>query len=72
MPYFKVDNSVDVNKVTIRASATSAPNITSGAGAPSHTAPNGSMYLRTNASDADDALYMRIGGAWAPILGETA
>ena len=72
MPYFKVDNSVDVNKLIIRASKTSGPFLSAGSGAPTKAAPNGSLYLRTDASDADDALYMRIGGAWAPILGETA
>ena len=46
------------------------PTITSGTGAPSATtAPNGSMYLRTNAGTADLAIYMRIGGSWVAIVG---
>lgn len=46
--------------------------VTTGAGAPSAAASNGAMYLRTDATNGDDALYVRIAGAWVPILGNTA
>lgn len=64
-------------KVTIatagtEASLTSSPTITSGSGAPSATAPDGSIYLRTDGTDADDTLYVRAGGAWIAHKGQTA
>jgi len=71
-PYFKVDAPVDVNEVIVRASATSAPTVSSGAGVPSASNPNGSLYMRTDATNGDDAVYMRVAGAWVPILGQTA
>ena len=62
--------------VGVRTSATeddaSSPTITAGAGAPSAAEPNGSLYMRTNASNGDDALYARIGGSWVALLGHTA
>ena len=70
-PYFKIDAPVDVNSITIRAGAASAPTITSGSGAPTAAADNGSLYMRTDAANGDDAIYMRIGGAWVPILGHS-
>lgn len=51
---------------------TAAPTITSGSGAPSAAEPNGSIYLRTNGTDADDTLYVRAGGAWIAHKGQTA
>ena len=33
-----------------------APTVTSGSGAPTETEPNGSIYLRTNAANADQAV----------------
>ena len=57
----------------VRTSATevdsTVPTITAGAGAPSASAPNGSVYLRTNGGTADLAIYVRQGGAWIPMLG---
>ena len=62
--------------VGVRTSATEAdsstPTITAGSGAPSATEANGSIYLRTNATNGDDAIYARIGGAWVVIKGHTA
>tara|TARA_R100001244_G_C5148364_1_gene129223 strand:- start:710 stop:952 length:243 start_codon:yes stop_codon:yes gene_type:complete len=59
--------------VGVRQTATtvdsSVPTITSGTGAPSAAEPNGSLYMRTNASTADDALYSRIGGSWVALDG---
>jgi len=52
--------------------ATAAPTITTGSGAPSSAEPNGSLYMRSGATDGDDAIYMRVAGAWKAILGETA
>ena len=60
----------------VRTSATevdaSTPTITAGSGDPTASEPNGSIYLKTDASDADDAVWSRIGGAWAQIKGKTA
>jgi hypothetical protein len=53
-------------------SVTTSPTITSGTGAPSATEPNGSVYMRTNGTNGDDSLYMRIGGAWVALKCETA
>jgi|TARA_R110002110_G_scaffold22074_3_gene86504 hypothetical protein len=61
------------NGVGVKASAdeldTVTPTITSGAGAPSATEPNGSLYLRNNGGTADLALYVRQGGAWIVMVG---
>jgi hypothetical protein len=40
--------------------------IIAGPNAPTSTAPNGSMYLRTN-GDASTTLYVRAGDAWKPL-----
>ncbi len=57
----------------VRTSATEAdastPTITAGSGAPSASEPNGSIYMRTNASNADECIYSRIGGSWVAITG---
>jgi ribosomal protein L2 len=71
-PYFDVDAPVGCNKVIVRASATSKPTVSSGTGVPATTEPNGSMFLRTDATNGDDAIYMRVAGAWVAILGQTA
>ena len=44
----------------------SGPTITIGTGAPSHNAPNGSLYLRTDGT-ATTTLYVRAGGAWTAL-----
>ena len=49
-----------------------AVTVTFGTGAPSSTPPNGSLYFRTDGTDGDDSLYMRIAGAWKAMLCETA
>ena len=54
---------------TSRTAAGSMVTITTGAGAPSASEPNGSIYLRTNAANADEAIYARIGGSWVVIDG---
>jgi hypothetical protein len=41
----------------------SGPTITVGTGAPSHSAPNGSVYLRTDGTSTT-TLYIRAAGAW--------
>jgi hypothetical protein len=60
----------------VRTSATEAdadvPTITAGTGVPATTEANGSLFMRTDATDGDDAVYARVAGAWVPILGETA
>lgn len=61
--------------VGVRTSATeddaSSPTITAGAGAPSAAEPNGSVYLRTDASTAAESVYSRIGGSWVAIDGDS-
>ena len=61
--------------VGVRTSATeddaSSPTITAGAGAPSAAEPNGSVYLRTDASTAAESVYCRIGGSWVAIDGDS-
>ena len=48
-----------------RADVTLAPTITTGTGAPTTTEPKGSLYLRRNAPDADNAIYVSNGaGSW--------
>lgn len=48
-----------------------APTVTSGGGAPTAVEPNGSIYMRTNAANADEAIYARIAGAWVAMKGAT-
>ena len=59
----------------VRTSATEAdastPTITAGSGAPSASEPNGSIYMRTNASNAAESIYSRIGGSWVAIDGDS-
>ena len=42
------------------------PTITTGTGAPSHSAPDGSVYLRQDGTAAT-TLYIRAGGAWSAL-----
>jgi hypothetical protein len=61
-------------RVTIGAAGTTAgielgsggPTITTGTGAPSHSAPDGSVYLRQDGTAAT-TLYIRAGGAWSAL-----
>jgi len=45
------------------------PTVSAGAGAPTEAAPDGSLYLRTDASAGTDAVYSRIGGSWVALDG---
>jgi len=60
----------------VRPAATTAdasvPTVTSGTGVPAAVEANGSIYMRTNGTNGDDSLYMRIAGAWVAIQGQTA
>ena len=62
----------DAGKVTIAVPGegiemgSSGPTITSGTGAPSHTPPNGSIYLRTDGT-ASTTLYVRADGSWTAL-----
>ena len=62
-------------RLGVRTSATEAdastPTITAGSGAPSASEPNGSIYMRTNASNAAESIYSRIGGSWVAIDGDS-
>lgn len=42
-----------------------------GVGAPAHSAANGSMYVRTDATTADNVVYARVGGSWLALKGAT-
>lgn len=61
-----------VVKGSADADVTAAPTLTSGTGAPSSAEPNGSVYLRTDGTNADDTIYVRAGGAWIAHKGQTA
>jgi len=50
---------------------TEAPTVTSGTGVPATIEPNGSIFLRTNGTTADQAIYARIAGAWVAMKGAT-
>lgn len=45
------------------------PQILSGAGAPSATVADGSIYMRTDGTNATDSFYQRIAGAWVAYDG---
>lgn len=62
--------SVGVRQTATTADA-SVPTITSGSGVPSAAEPNGSIYLRTDASTAALSIYSRIGGSWVAIDGDS-
>lgn len=51
------------------ATETSVVKVYSGAGAPTSADANGSIYLRTDAGDADESLYTRVAGSWEPFKG---
>lgn len=59
----------------VRTSPTSRvaddPTITAGAGVPSATEPNGSLFFRTDGA-ADSTIYQRISGAWVAVVGAGA
>ena len=42
-----------------------------GNGAPTEAAADGSVYTDVDGTDGDDSLYVRIAGAWVAIQGET-
>lgn len=44
------------------------PTITSGTGAPTATAPDGSVYLRTDPQGPTSSIYFWGGGAWRAVL----
>jgi len=43
-----------------------SPTLSTGAGAPTHTRPNGSVFFRTDGG-ADTTVYARSGGAWVAV-----
>jgi len=51
------------------ADVATSPTITAASGAPTSTEPNGSLYMRTDGTTADDTLYARIGGSWVAMDG---
>ena len=53
------------------ATVTTDPNMTWGAGAPNHTAPANSIYVRTDAADSDTLLYRNTDSAatWEAVVG---
>lgn len=57
---------------TVRTAPAALIVVSAGTGAPTETVPDGSLYLRTDGSDGDDSLYMRIGSAWVALKCETA
>ena len=60
-----------VVKSTASQDPTAAPTVTSGTGVPATTEPNGSIFLRTDGTTADLAIYARISGAWVAMKGAT-
>lgn len=58
-------------KSTASQDPTAAATDERGTGAPTHTANNGSVYVRTDATTADNALYIRINDAWVAMKGAT-
>lgn len=69
---FTVFRSLAAAALAIGASPTddptTKPSLTTGAGAPSASEPNGSIYLRTDGA-ADTTVYARVSGAWVAIEG---
>ena len=70
---YRYRKGLAATSVGVRQTATTAdssvPTVTSGTGAPSAAEANGSIYLRTDASSAAEAIYSRIGGSWVAIDG---
>jgi hypothetical protein len=60
-----------VVKSTASQDPTAAPTVTSGTGVPATTEPNGSIFLRTDGTTADLAIYARISGSWVAMKGAT-
>jgi hypothetical protein len=60
-----------VVKSTASQDPTVAPTVTSGTGVPATTEPNGSIFLRTDGTTADQAIYARIAGSWVAMKGAT-
>jgi hypothetical protein len=58
-------------KVGASQDPTAAATVTSGTGVPATTEPNGSIFLRTDGTTADLAIYARISGAWVAMKGAT-
>jgi hypothetical protein len=58
---------VDTNLTITSLDQYNLTNVLSGSGAPSASAPNGSIYLRTD-GDASTTLYVRAGGVWEPLV----
>jgi polygalacturonase len=57
---------VDTNLTITSLDQYNLTNVLSGTGAPSATAPNGSIYLRTD-GDASSTVYVRAGDQWRPL-----
>lgn len=53
--------------VTGNVTLSNGVTITSGAGAPSGTAPQGSLYLNTTGSSTSDRLYVRGSAGWIAV-----
>jgi hypothetical protein len=60
------NKSVDTNLTITSLDQYNLTNVLSGSGAPSATAPNGSIYLRTD-GDASSTVYVRAGNVWRPL-----
>lgn len=58
-------------KVGASQDPTAAATVTSGTGVPATVEPDGSIWLRTNGANADQAIYARIAGAWVAMKGAT-
>lgn len=58
-------------KTAAASDVTVSPTVTSGTGVPSDAEPNGSLYLRRDGANADQALYVRISGSWVAMKGAT-
>jgi hypothetical protein len=57
---------VDTNLTITSLDQYNLTNVLSGSGAPSASAPNGSIYLRTD-GDASSTVYVRAGDQWRPL-----
>lgn len=62
-----IDINGNTNVASLIVGAGASPTITSGAGAPGSTQPNGSLYLRTNGGASTRLYVSEGGGTWAPI-----
>ena len=70
---YRYRKPVAAKGIGVRPAATTAdssvPTITSGTGVPSSTEPAGSVYMRTDSSDAATAIYVMISTTWTAIDG---